>query len=521
MTKKVIVHLGPHKTGSTTIQKSLTKHRLELAKIGVGVLHDDDTHKLSMQFANEQYDEAEAGLSRLSIRIDSSPEPVIVLSQEDFSGDLPGKSRRKQVYPKLLKNMRVIRRGLRAHDVSFVFFVRDEEHWLRSCYVQNLKHRTRFHNPEQFLSWFEEGFSWNNKLEKPLETFGADLHIIAYEKTPSAGFESVLICAGLGPDTAKRFAPVASENRSPSSETTSMLEHINRTTEFPRTAWFAKKLVQIDFKPKLVPAGEVSFRPWPPAEPDPEVVGLDSLSRRVISRVHSYNVADVLPPVTTDLAGYLTEFLPGDASLPETSRQAMEDQAAILRYHLRGKTKLAFLNALVISYLRRDTIHTDKARQLFHRIWDEMGHRLINELSTRWLISTLQTFLDHGKNEDQRQIGTTGYFYANILKIHEGERAIEGVEQSHYARSSSPQTKNEFRGLDRFRVGGTDLMLNTNALALEIAFKDDVAGLVLQEFLLRVKSASNVFTRLDNARANARISVPGFEDTWSFFEPKN
>lgn len=520
MNKKVIVHLGPHKTGSTTIQMSLAEHRSGLSKVGVGVLHDAETHKLSLQLANELYNEAEVGLSRLSKRIGSSPEPTIVLSQEDFSGDLPGKSRRKQIYPKLLKNMRVIHRGLRAHDISFIFFAREEERWLRSCYIQNLKHRTRFHSSKQFLSWFEEGFSWNSKLQKPLETFGPDLQIIEYEQTPSAGLEAVLVCAGVSHGVAAGFAPVASENRSPGPETVSLLEHINRTTEFPRTAGFAKQLAQSGFRPKQVPTADVMFRPWPPVESNPEIIAMPPLSRRVLSRVHSYKVTDVLPPVTVDLTDYVKEFLPADATLPETSRQAMEDQAAILRYHLRGKTKLAFLNALVISYLRRDTPYTGKARQLFHRIWDEMGHRLINELSTRWLISTLQTFLDHGKNEIQRQIGTTGYFYANILKIYEGERAIEGVEQSQFTRSNSPKTKNEFRGLDRFKVGGTDLMLNTNALALEIALQDDVAGLVLQEFLLRVKSASNVFTRLDDARAEADISVPGFEDTWNFFEPK-
>jgi len=62
-------------------------------------------------------------------------------------------------------------------------------------------------------------------------------------------------------------------------------------------------------------------------------------------------------------------------------------------------------------------------------------------------------------------------------------------------------------------------MLNTNALLLEIAQKDDVAGLVLQEFLLRVKTADNVFTRLDKARADQGIKVAGFTDTWSFFDP--
>ncbi|OOY04576.1 hypothetical protein BMI87_10155 [Thioclava sp. F28-4] len=105
-----------------------------------------------------------------------------------------------------------------------------------------------------------------------------------------------------------------------------------------------------------------------------------------------------------------------------------------------------------------------------------------------------------------------------MMKIYEGERAIEGAEQTATYSEVSPQTPNEFRGLDRYTVGGTDLLLNTNALLLDLARSDDVAGLVMMEFMLRVKSSGNVFTRMDNTRKEKSISVNGFEDTWSFFE---
>ena len=48
---------------------------------------------------------------------------------------------------------------------------------------------------------------------------------------------------------------------------------------------------------------------------------------------------------------------------------------------------------------------------------------------------------------------------------------------------------------------------------------DEVAGLVLQEFLLRVKNSGNVFTRHDRTRRQKGISIDGFEDVWTFFEP--
>jgi hypothetical protein len=144
---------------------------------------------------------------------------------------------------------------------------------------------------------------------------------------------------------------------------------------------------------------------------------------------------------------------------------------------------------------------------------------LIYEVSTRLLISTLQTFLDHGENEAQRMVGSTGFFYGNIMKIYEGERAIEGLEQDAVYKSTTPQTSYRFRGLDRYSVGSTDLLLNTNAMALDLARRDDVAGIVLFELLLRVKASANVFTRMDRTRQEHDIAVEGFTDTWSFYEP--
>ena len=206
---------------------------------------------------------------------------------------------------------------------------------------------------------------------------------------------------------------------------------------------------------------------------------------RTKKRVQTHDVEDILPAADVDLEELAKERLPSEVDEPKLQRSDIRNQSIILSYHLRGKSKLNYLNGLTISYLRRDTPHTDKARMLFHRIWREQGRLLVNELSTRWLISTLQTFLDHGENEAQRSIGTAGYFYGNLMKIYEGERAIEGLEQDGCYSNLEPRTKNRFRGMDRYNVGGTDLMLNTNALVLELALRDEVAGLVLQEFLLR------------------------------------
>lgn len=197
----------------------------------------------------------------------------------------------------------------------------------------------------------------------------------------------------------------------------------------------------------------------------------------------------------------------------------MENQVRILAYRFRGKPEICFLLGLTISYLRRNTDCTAHAAQLFQRLWAEEHAVLLGVLPTRWLISTLQTFMDHGANEAQRLIGSAAFFLSNTLKLYEAERALDGLAPDGTYPSDVPTTKSGFAGLDRFRVGGTDLMVNTNALLLELASRDAVAGRVAQEFLLRMKKSHTAFSRMDQSRVALKVDIPQFANCWSFFDP--
>lgn len=512
--KSVIVHIGPHKTGSTAIQQCLSANRLLLSRSDIGFLHNKSTHDAALHLAREHYAEAEAALSSVAHEISMSDASTIVMSQEDFCGDLPGRTRQRGVYSKLTKHLRIISRSLQPHHVKFVFIERDETDWLRSCYHQHLKHRTHFSSFDDFQAHFTSDQHLHDRLLKPKVTFGENFVVVPYSARTDAGVRALLEIAGRpGLDLAM---PPTRHNVSPSDDLIRVLERVNALSGFKETAWFAKSLVLKAWRPHLSRDDgrvEVSRRT------ELAEVSFPELSRRALGRISKQDIDDILPEEDVDLTRYLHEILPREAELPAQSRSDIRDQSRILDYHLRGKSQLAKLNALAISYLRRETVHTRKARAIFHRVWDEHGLLLMNELTTRWLISTLQTYLDHGKNEAQRLIGSAGYFYANMLKIYEGERAIEGKDQDAVYDATEAQTPNRFAGLDRYSVGGTDLLLNTNAVLLDLSMRDDVAGMVLQELLLRVKHAGNVFTRMDKTRLGMGIEVKGFEDTWSFFAP--
>ena len=376
--KHIIVHLGPHKTGSSAIQKCLSQNRNSLLAYGVCFLHDSETLEAALSLAKEDFDQAEVQLNSISKQIEQRSEKVFILSQEDFSGDLPGRSPKRRIYPKLTKNLRVIKRSFRPNRVSFVFFVRDEADWLRSCYAQYLRYRTRFHNFEDFSQHYGFPFLWREKLEKSHQTFGDELQVRNYSKEPMAGVDAILQLAGLDERHHLQTSVGASVNSSPSADTIALLEHINRVSEFRPTSWYAKKLVISGWKPNVPRVSQKTKADWPPRVFGQHACALPKLLERTAKRVPKQSVANILPEQMVPLEPLVFDYLPSNVEMPEISRERIEDQSRILTYHLRGKSRLAHLNALVISYLRRATPHTDHARFIFHRIWEEKGAILVN-----------------------------------------------------------------------------------------------------------------------------------------------
>ena len=201
----------------------------------------------------------------------------------------------------------------------------------------------------------------------------------------------------------------------------------------------AKKCVAVDMR-----QGEDTLQDgpvWPPEihMPDDLPPGLEALWVRTDTRVSASLQTNLMPPVDTDLRSLRTVLVKGSAQFPEGGREKMENQTKILEYRFQGLPQICYLLGLTISYLRRDTDHTDHARQLFHRLWAEEYPMLLAVLPTRWLISTFQTFMDHGLNENQRSIGTAAFFFCNLMKAYEAERAFETQPADAIYPNATPQ----------------------------------------------------------------------------------
>ncbi len=517
--KTIHIHIGPHKTGSTAIQHALRTHAAQISKTcGVTPIQGPQVRDLAKALLNRD----EEGVSRCSAELAAICDAVpgdCLISSEDFAGDLPGRTARRRIYPRLWQNLNVLQDAFPGCRVRFYFFCRKPEAWLRSAYVQLLKHRLKFRSFDgyrTFLNGIEE--LWDETLQKPRTRLGADFVEIAYHEGPEFSAVTALLDAVTG-ETGLFTTPADTPrpNAAPSDAIVRLMEQINGSSASTEAKRNAKNLLtngavaEPQGEPAAVPPDAVARPDWL----SPDLAGLWS---RVEKRVIAQEQPNLLPDPQGDLVRFRTRIVEASEEFPEGGRHNMENQARILAYRFRGLPETCRLLAMTISYLRRNTDHTAHASILFQRLWAEEHALLLGLLPTRWLISSFQTFMDHGTNEAQRVIGAGAYFFANTLKLYEAERALDGLPPDSTYPHTVPATKNGFNGLDRFRLGGTDLMLNTNALLLEIAAGDDRAGRVVQEFMLRLKAAHSAFSRMDHSRIVHGIDIPQFANCWSFFD---
>ncbi|MFD1156561.1 hypothetical protein [Roseovarius aestuarii] len=519
--KTIHIHLGPHKTGSTAIQRSLRENAKTLKTgFGLTLIKTRLVRKAAGFLNSDRLPEAAETLGKVA-GLCAAREGDCVISCEDLSGALPGSRQTQEIYPHLWRNISILEDAFDGFDRRYYFFLRQPDDWLRSVYVQNLKHRQKFSRFEKFADFLQVDDLWDAVIAEPVAELGRSFVTVDYAQDAARSSVRDLLAAVAGCDRDKVQAlPEPELNLSPGETDIALMQQINRSSASQEAKRRAKLALFEAHETPPSHAGTPVRSDWFQAPQKPETLPevLEPLWQRVRKRVAAQDQPNLMPDIDIDLRPLRNLMVEADGDFPDVNRDQMAGQAEILIYRFRGQSEICFLLGLAISYLRRDTPHTAQASALFQRLWAEEYDILLGFLPTRWLISSFQTFLDHGVNADQRIIGSGAYFYANILKAYEAERAFEGLPPDAVYPHKLPQTKMGFAGLDRFKLGGSDLILNTNALLLEYSARDDTAGRVAQEFLARARTAQSIFSRMDKSRQAHEINIKQFSNCWSFFQ---
>lgn len=207
-----------------------------------------------------------------------------------------------------------------------------------------------------------------------------------------------------------------------------------------------------------------------------------------------------LPPLDCDLAGMAARQMP-DPAVPlvkPASSYAFKFHA--LAVELAGASELAHLNALLIAHLRRRS-WPDHAPALFCRIWAEHADQLIEELNARWLVSSLQTFADHGQTEAQRRTGATLGLLFSMMKLYEFERTFGGTDPAEPYRMGKRAKVPLPMEMDDFSLKSGGLDFNMLAPLWRDAGADPVTA-PLARHLLDMLNGDNgtVFRRIQTMR---------------------
>lgn len=521
--KKVFFHLGPHKTGSSAIQAFFSEKSDQLSsEYSLKFLSGKDLAGTPKAVLDENWPRVRQELALLKSKIEEAPENKALVSSEDFSGHLPGRSGVRRVYPNFGIIVDLILEVFKPHDCQFVFFHRDENDWLRSAYVQNLVHRPKFSSFEKFTQFVEFEQGWSSVIEEPKNKLGDRFALIRYsDDTNFSSIREMLKLLSVSQKSFENSSLTKRDNTSPREEQIRMLEVINRSHSSGYAKQEAKKwLLNKKHYPAKEPPISDEQANWPRDYKSVDVPPLlRALKTRADTRIHyQQDQPWLLPSQEFRFEDSRLNLVEGAEKFPGGNRQNMAEQEEILRFRFKGLPYVCFAVGFSISYLRRSTDHTERARNLFFEAWRTEYPLLLATLPTRWLISSLQTFMDHGLSADQRLIGASGYFFSNTLKAYEAERSLEGRAADEVYQFVRPETKNGFPGMDRFELGGTDLMVNTLALLLELSCAEPVSGGVLQELLARIRQADSIFSRMDQSRIHHNIEKPQFGNCWSFFE---
>ena len=155
--------------------------------------------------------------------------------------------------------------------------------------------------------------------------------------------------------------------------------------------------------------------------------GIASLLPRYQKRraLLTHDVGQDLPALDVDFKTLANTLLPQQELPRPDGLSRVAKKRHMLLGELPGQTELALLHGLLISHLRKHS-YPDHAPALFLRLWAEEEDWLCAHLPTRWLISAVITFAEHGQTEQDRNLAARMNILFSLMKIYESERCFSG-----------------------------------------------------------------------------------------------
>ncbi|MEM0905976.1 MAG: hypothetical protein AAGJ94_01340 [Pseudomonadota bacterium] len=238
--KDVYIHIGPHKTGSTTIQHflmgntDLLRKRDDLHVCTTGRVWKGQNINLAWQFVNKDRREKDGGSwEDLTAEINASDSSKFIVTSETFSRLRP-------------KHVSTIATFLSGYNVYVIFYARRPEDRLHSRYTQLIKNMNEVDTPENYVTRMLSDdliSEIHNILAVWADVFGDDaIKLRVQEKSQLVGGDLVSdFCdaVGVGLDGSE-FYPERELNVSPGPKSLEMLRQLGiaKRKSAPTAKWW-------------------------------------------------------------------------------------------------------------------------------------------------------------------------------------------------------------------------------------------------------------------------------------------
>lgn len=209
-----------------------------------------------------------------------------------------------------------------------------------------------------------------------------------------------------------------------------------------------------------------------------------------------YQHGESLPALDVDFGPLKTQMMLRHAPELGLSRSSYASKYRALAKEFDDRPALLHLHGLLIANLRRQN-QPPQTAALFERLWAAEHEFLLENLDTRWLVSAVTTFGDHGQTAVQRQLGQSLSVLFGMMKLYETERLYSGQSPNRPFDLEGKISKKLAMEMDPFSLGSGGLDVNMLGALWQLSEQDPVIRPLAQNLLqLLVQDDRTVFRRL-------------------------
>ncbi|MBO6867401.1 MAG: hypothetical protein JJ877_10190 [Thalassococcus sp.] len=232
--KRVILHCGFRKTGTTTIQEWMRLNAAQLPDGFVVSARDELTQPfrqaVSRHIRKPDLKSVEREAQALRVAIEGMNAETVLVSDENLFGRFMMAEDGRDIFDLAAEILPLLERAFGDAPLEFVFYTREQDRWLRSAWAQDVK---RAGVSQPFDQWRSalSSISWETGLARITGALNAPVHVFRMEDDLSASDplmgRALFGFAGLSADQIATSERPGRENESLSAAALNFLLKVN------------------------------------------------------------------------------------------------------------------------------------------------------------------------------------------------------------------------------------------------------------------------------------------------------